>query len=274
MLPGSIDTVASKTDALNVYRYGPAGAPRILAIHGLTGHGRRWETLATRHLPEFAIAAPDLLGHGRSSWAAPWTIEANVAALAALLDADQTGPVTVVGHSFGGAIALSLAAARPDLVASVLLLDPAVGLDGAWMHEIADAMLDSPDYPDRDEARDDKTSGSWGEVAESDPAELERELDEHLIDLPNGRVGWRINIPAMMSYWSELTRPFALPRRGTPTSLVRATRTDPPYVSDELVSALDAQLGSDFTLLDFDCDHMVAQAKPAETAAVIRRHAG
>jgi len=127
---------------------------------------------------------------------------------------------------------------------------------------------------DRDEARDDKTSGSWGEVAESDPAELERELDEHLIDLPNGRVGWRINIPAMMSYWSELTRPFALPRRGTPTSLVRATRTDPPYVSDELVSALDAQLGSDFTLLDFDCDHMVAQAKPAETAAVIRRHAG
>ena len=70
-----------------------------------------------------------------------------------------------------------------------------------------------------------------------------------------------------MSYWSELARPFALPRDGTPTTLIRATRTDPPYVSEELISALDAQLGSDFTLLDFDCDHMVAQAKPAETAA-------
>jgi lipase len=262
------------TDALNTYRYGPSGPARILAIHGLTGHGQRWETLANRHLPEFAIAAPDLLGHGRSSSDAPWTIEANVAALAALLDADGAAPVTVVGHSFGGAIALALATERPDLVTSLVLLDPAVGLDGGWLHEIADAMFDSPDYPDRNEARADKMSGSWGEVAEADPAELERELDEHLIALPNGRMGWRINVPAMMSYWSELARPFTLPRDGTPTTLVRATRTDPPYVTEELVLALDAQLGSDFTLLDFDCDHMVAQAKPAETAAVIRRHAG
>jgi lipase len=268
---GSIDHV---TDALNTYRYGPAGGPRILAVHGLTGHGRRWETLANQHLPEFAIVAPDLLGHGRSSYAAPWTIEANVSALAALLDADAAGPVTVVGHSFGGAVTLSLAAARPDLVAAVVLLDPAVGLDGAWMQEIADAMLDSPDFADRAEARDDKTSGSWGEVAEADPAELERELDEHLVDLANGRVGWRVNVPAMMSYWSELARPFALPRQGTPTTLIRAKRTDPPYVSGRLVSALEAHLGSDFTLLDFDCDHMVAQAKPVETAAAIRGRAG
>ena len=263
--------MASNSDALNTYRYGPAGPTQILAIHGLTGHGRRWEPLANRHLPEFAIAAPDLLGHGRSSWAAPWTIEANVAALAAVLDADSAGPVTVVGHSFGGAIALSLAQARPDLVAAMVLLDPAVGLDGAWMHEIADSMMESPDYTDREEARNEKISGSWADVAESD---VDAELDEHLVALPNGRVGWRISIPAMMSYWSELARPFALPRQGTPTALVRATRTDPPYVSDELVSALDARLGSDFSLLEFDCDHMVAQAKPAETAAVIRRHAG
>ncbi|MDT5065651.1 MAG: lipase [Mycobacterium sp.] len=259
------------TDALNTYRYGPAGRTQILAIHGLTGHGRRWEPLANRHLPEFAIAAPDLLGHGRSSWAAPWTIDANVAALAAVLDADPAGPVTVVGHSFGGAVALSLAQTRPDLVAALVLLDPAVGLDGAWMQQIADSMMESPDYTDRAEARNEKVSGSWADV---DPADVDAELDEHLITRPNGRVSWRISIPAMMSYWSELARPFALPREGTPTSLIRATRTDPPYVSEELVSALDARLGSDFTLVDFDCDHMVAQSKPAETAAVIRGHAG
>jgi len=34
------------------------------------------------------------------------------------------------------------------------------------------------------------------------------------------------------------------------------------------------RLGADFTLLDFDCQHMVAQAKPDETAAVIRDHLG
>ncbi|EID13366.1 lysophospholipase [Mycolicibacterium phlei RIVM601174] len=141
-----------------MHRFGPAGPARVLAIHGLTGHGQRWQTLADRHLPEFAIVAPDLIGHGHSSWAAPWTIDANVAALAAVVDGE--GPVVVVGHSFGGALALRLAADRPDLVSRLVLLDPAVGLDGEWMRQIADDMFASPDYTDRAEARAEKANGS------------------------------------------------------------------------------------------------------------------
>jgi lipase len=258
---------AATPHPLKVYRFGPAAPIQLLAIHGLTGHGQRWETLATHHLAEFSIAAPDLVGHGRSSWDAPWSIDANVAALGALLDDDSDGPVVVVAHSFGGAVALSLAAARPDLVSELVLLDPAVGLDGHWMREIADQMFASPDYPDRAQARAEKANGAWGEV---DPQELERELDEHLITHSDGRMGWRVSVPAMMSYWSELARAAALPPPKTPTTLIRATRTQPPYVSDELVSQLRDRLASNFTLLDFDCDHMVEQAKPAETAAVLR----
>jgi lipase len=257
------------TDPLHVHRYGPNRPPQILAVHGLTGHGQRWQTLATRHLPEFSIVAPDLIGHGRSSWAAPWSVDANVGALAGLLDATADGPVVVVGHSFGGAVALSLAAARPDLVAAQVLLDPAVGLDGCWMRDIAEDMFASPDYTDRDEARAEKADGSWGEV---DPEELDRELDEHLIDLPNGRAGWRISIPAMMSYWSELARPIQLPSNMIPTTVVRAARTEPPYVTDELLAGLADR--PDFTLVDFDCNHMVAQARPVETAAVILKALG
>jgi lipase len=250
---------------LYVHRYGPAGPTQVLAIHGLTGHGQRWQTLATQHLSEFAVAAPDLLGHGRSSWAAPWTIDANVAALAALLDT----PTVVVGHSFGGAVALKLAATRPHLVSALVLLDPAVGLDGGWMRDIADDMLASPDYTDRAEARAEKANGSWGDV---DADELDRELDEHLIAMPNGRSGWRISIPAMMSYWSELARPITLPPKMIPVTLVRATKTEPPYVTDELLAGLADRAG--FALMDFDCDHMVAQALPAETAALIRQALG
>ncbi len=252
---------------LHVYRYGPATGIRLLAIHGLTGHGRRWESLATGLLPDVAIAAPDLLGHGRSSWCAPWTIDANVEALASLLDAEADGPVLVVGHSFGGALALNLAAERPDVVAGLVLLDPAIGLDGEWMREIADDMLASPDYTDREEARSEKATGSWADV---DPALLETELNEHLVPWPGGRVGWRLSLPAMITYWRELARPVVLPRSGTPTTLVRATRTDPPYVSDTLIEALDVSLGPDFNRIDFDCNHMVPLALPAETAAVIR----
>ncbi|MGV9797288.1 alpha/beta fold hydrolase [Mycobacterium sp. NPDC003449] len=252
---------------LQVYRYGPPGPPQLLLIHGLTGHGQRWQTLATRYLPELSIAAPDLIGHGRSSWQAPWTLDANAAALAALLDR----PTLVVGHSFGGALALNLAAAHPDLVSGLVLLDPAVGLDGHWMRDIADSMLASPDYTDRDEARLEKVNGSWGEV---EPAELDRDLDEHLVERSDGRWAWRLSIPAMMAYWSELARRPALPRGGTPTVLVRATRTSPPYARDGLIDTLAGHLGADFTLLDWDCDHMVAQARPADTAALIRERLG
>jgi lipase len=255
--------------SLQVYRYGPPRPAQILAIHGLTGHGRRWEALAGEYLPEYAVLAPDLLGHGRSSWDAPWTIDANVAALAQLLHAEADGPIVVVAHSFGGAIALNLAAAHPELVSALVLLDPAAGLDGSWTRQVADGMFSSPDYPSRQQARDEKVHGSWGEV----PVEvLEAELDEHLITLPSGRLCWRISVPAMMSYWSELARPISLPRQGTPTTLVVAKRTQPPYATAELLSGLKSRLGADFVQTEFDCDHMIPHAMPAQTADVIRHH--
>jgi len=100
-------------------------------------------------------------------------------------------------------------------------------------------------------------------------SDLEADLDEHLIPWPGGRVGWRMSLPAIISYWSELARPIVVPRNGTPTTLLRATKTDPPY-ADALVEALRARLGQEFRLVDLDCDHMVPLARPEETAAAVR----
>jgi len=253
------------TADLHVHRYGPSGPAQVLTIHGVTEHGRAWELLAS-HLPEISIAAPDLLGHGRSSWAAPWSIDANVAALAALIDTAADGPVVVVGHSFGGAVALQLAAARPDQVAALVLLDPAAALDGEQVREVVDGMVSYPDYTNPAEARAEKAFGAWSDV---DPAVLDAELDEHLVALPNGRCTWRMSLPAMVCYWSELARDIVLPPAGTTTTLVRGIRADPQYVTEDLIAALQQRLGADFELLDFECGHMVPQAKPAEVAAVI-----
>lgn len=254
-------------DELHLNRFGPPGPAQVLLIHGLTGHGWRWHTLANEHLAEFTVLAPDLLGHGRSSWEAPWTIDANVAALASLIEREAAGPVVVVGHSFGGAVALHLAAACPDLVSGLVLLDPAIGLDGTRMLAVAEATLESPDYPDPAEARAEKVNAAWADVP---VAEVDDELAEHLIQLPSGRYRWRICVPAMMSYWSELARDIVLPRNRTPTTVIRGALSDPPYVSDALVDGLTERLGPDFTLLDFDSRHMVPLAKPVETAAAIR----
>lgn len=157
----------------------------------------------------------------------------------------------------------------PDLIAALVLLDPAVGLDGSRVREVVDGMVAFPDYAHPAAARAEKATGAWADV---DPAVLDAELAEHLIALPSGRYSWRMSLPAMVCYWSELAREIVLPPAGTPTTLVRAGRADPRYVSDELVAALRQRLGVDLVLHEFDCGHMVPQAKPAEVAALIRQH--
>ncbi|MFC9661786.1 alpha/beta fold hydrolase [Nocardia sp. NPDC127606] len=253
--------------SLHVHRFGPADGPVVLALHGLTGHGNRWETLATEHLPQARIIAPDLRGHGRSTSLPPWDLETIVADLAQLLRAETDGPVVVVGHSFGGATGIHLARQHPDLVRALVLLDPAIGIDAKLIEQVALANLASPDYTDLAEARSDKQVSAWG-PDEVDPEVLERELAEHLVPTEGGRVGWRIFQPAITSYWGQLARPFVLPPADLPTVLVRAAKVQPPYVTAEFLEALTAHLDT-FTAEVWDCDHMVAQARPADTAALI-----
>lgn len=253
---------------LHTHLFGPAGGPQILALHGLTGHGRRWEHIATRHLPEARFVAPDLRGHGRSPWTPPWNFETHVQDLLGVLDAHTTEPVLVVGHSFGGALAVHLAATAPERVRGLLLLDPAIGLPPDRMQEIADLTVRYPDYTDAAEARSEKVHGSWGDVAEE---LLDAEIAEHLVELESGRVNWRLFVPALVTSWSELARDFVLPPAHIPTTVVRAAKVQPPYVTDEFRAALAERLGANLTELEMDCDHMIDQARPEETAALIRR---
>lgn len=254
--------------ALHLHRFGPDDGVVVLALHGLTGHGKRWGHLAGL-LPEVRMLAPDLRGHGRSTSLPPWDFETIVEDLVGLLDAEGAGAVVVVGHSFGGATAIHLAARYPERVRGLVLLDPAIAVDPVRMGDIAQANLDSPDYTDVDEARWDKRGSAWSpdEVA----AELlEAELTEHLVPTTGGRVGWRIAQPAITSYWGQLARPFALPPATVPTVLVRAGKVQPPFLTPDFRDALAGRLGANLRDLEWDCDHMVAQARPADTAELVR----
>ncbi len=77
---------------LHTYLFGTPGAPEVLALHGLTGHGRRWEALGTGQLGDTRIIAPDLRGHGRSPWTPPWGLDTHVGDLVGVLDEHATGP--------------------------------------------------------------------------------------------------------------------------------------------------------------------------------------
>lgn len=254
-------------DPLHTHVFGPDDGTPVLALHGLTGHGRRWRNLAETHLTEVRTIAPDLRGHGRSPWTPPWSFEAHVTDLLGVLDAHAAEPVTVVGHSFGAALALHLAAAAPERVRALVLLDPAIALPADRLLEVADLTVRHPDYTDAAEARAEKAHGDWGEVA---PALLDAEIAEHLVALDNGRVNWRICVPALVASWGELARAAVLPPAHLPTVLARAAKVQPPYTSEAFSAALADRLGPNLTVHELACDHMIDQALPETTAALIR----
>jgi lipase len=250
--------------ALNVEVYGPDDGATVLAVHGVTGHGKRWADLAEA-LPDVRIIAPDLLGHGFSSWEPPWSIEAQVAALRDVVDEYATGPVVVVGHSYGGALALHLSRLIPDRIRSLVLLDPAIGLEPALMQDVASNYIAHHDYPDEAAAREEKRGDSWAEL----PSHLlDREIADHLIPVDD-RMSWRLHPGVVVTTWSELARPYVLPPPGMPVDLVRALRVQPPYVTPEFLRALEAQQGDLLSFYEEDCDHMVPFARPEFTAELV-----
>jgi pimeloyl-ACP methyl ester carboxylesterase len=72
-------------------------------------------------LTDHRLLIVDRPGYG-SSGAETLTIAGNAAVLADLLVERGTGPVTVVGHSYGGGVAIELAARRPELVSGLVLV--------------------------------------------------------------------------------------------------------------------------------------------------------
>jgi pyruvate dehydrogenase E2 component (dihydrolipoamide acetyltransferase) len=101
---------------------GQSGAPIVL-IHGFGGDLNNWlfnhEALAA----DRAVYAIDLPGHGGSSKdVGDGTLASLVGAVAGFVDGLGLANLHLVGHSLGGAVAVELAASRPDLCASVTLL--------------------------------------------------------------------------------------------------------------------------------------------------------
>lgn len=111
---------------LAAHRWGPAGAPTILAFHGFLDHGESFSAVAERLAPRWSMVAPDARGHGASGWVgdgANYSFYDYYGDAVAWLDSLGQNRVHVLGHSMGGMIATGLAALEPERVASVLLLD-------------------------------------------------------------------------------------------------------------------------------------------------------
>ncbi len=98
--------------------------PTILLLHGQPGTGSSWDPVTGLLTDRFRVLAPDRPGYGRTPMGATG-LSGNADLIADLIDATGTGPVTVVGHSWSGGVAVLLADRRPDLVHALVLVGAA-----------------------------------------------------------------------------------------------------------------------------------------------------
>lgn len=122
-----------------------APADPILLLHGQPGSARDWERVRAAIGARARTIAFDRPGwDGRSR---PGDLAVNTRAALAVLDAEGIGRATVVGHSFGGAIAVWLAAEHPERVGALVLAAPSANraslnrVDGLLATRLAGPVL-------------------------------------------------------------------------------------------------------------------------------------
>jgi pimeloyl-ACP methyl ester carboxylesterase len=137
-------------------------AEPVILLHCSGSSSAQWRSLATKLAGRHRVITPDLIGYGT---AAPWagrgefSLAQEAAGIRSLIGLLEE-PVHLVGHSYGGAVALHIARTRPELVRSLTLIEPSAfhllrggdEFDQAALREISEvaavarAMLANGDY--------------------------------------------------------------------------------------------------------------------------------
>jgi pimeloyl-ACP methyl ester carboxylesterase len=145
MRGGDVATIELNRQRIEYLEQGD-GTPVVL-LHSTGASSAQWRRLAAELSDRFRVLAPDLCGYGGSgTWQGEGEISlaAEAAAVAALVER-RDEPVHLVGHSFGGAVALRFVQERPELVRSLVLIEPVAfhllragdAMDGQALAEIS-----------------------------------------------------------------------------------------------------------------------------------------
>jgi len=155
---------------LHFVDWGNEDKPPLLLVHGGKDHARSWDWVARALRRDYHVIAPDLRGHGDSSWAigGQYTMPEYVLDLAQLIDALALAPVRIVAHSLGAAVSLFYAGVYPDKVRKLVAVE-GMGMPDAvfqylrdkeiwelvdgWIEKVRDCSRRQPRrYPSIDEA--------------------------------------------------------------------------------------------------------------------------
>ena len=248
---------------LALEEWGDPGAERVVCLHGVTSHGRHFAKLAEA-LPGRHVLAPDLLGHGSSPYEPPWDLERHVTAVVDTVGAE---PACLVGHSFGGRLALELASRAPKLVPRLVLLDPAIHVPPAVALYAAENARRERAYVSFDEGIDRRYEESQLTRA---PRELvAEELRDHLVQGEDDRFRYRYSQAAVVAAYGDLaSEPVSFELVHVPTLLVLGETSYLPY--DHLLDAHREALGDLLEVVVVPGGHTVLWDALEETVAAVQ----
>lgn len=97
----------------------------LLLIHGNRDHARTWDRVAVQLKRDYCVYAVDLRGHGDSQWAVggQYSLPEFVLDIAMLGQQLDRYPLSVIGHSLGGSVALEYAGVFPDNVTKLIAIE-------------------------------------------------------------------------------------------------------------------------------------------------------
>jgi pimeloyl-ACP methyl ester carboxylesterase len=223
----------------------PGATPErwLLALHGIYGSGRNWGTIARRLVearPEWGVLLVDLRNHGTSrGFAGPHTLAASAADVDRLVDELDFHAAAVMGHSFGGKVALVYAAHHAEgELRQVWVMDstPAVREPegSAWrMIEVIRAL--PPEFDTRADA-------VAAMVAAGYPEGLGQWMAINLEPV-EGRYRWRIDFAVMEEmlrdfFRTDLWATVVHPPEGVEIHFVKATESS--TLDDHSVTRVEA----------------------------------
>ncbi len=236
----------------------------MLLLHSGGFSSRQWRKLGDALAATHRVMAPDLLGYGASSrWpeGMPFHFREDVEALVALLEGLPAAHV--VGHSYGGLLALQLALAQPAAVRSLALFEPvAFGTLDTPADAAARAALGPVNHPYdgerwlRDFVEWWNGKGAWDALADEARAAF---LD----------VGWKL-AQEVLSLIEDRTSAATYGRITVPTLLLGGARS--PAAEQRVLERLLSVLPSAQLSFFADAGHMGPITHAAQVNAAIIEH--
>ena len=125
-VPAGRDHFAEIRDVrLHYLEWGDPDRPAMLLLHGGSAHAHWWDFFAARMVDRYRVLALDLRGHGDSAWSADgeYEISTHVGDVLGLIDALGLRSLVLVGHSFGGLVAMAVAEQAGGSIESLVVID-------------------------------------------------------------------------------------------------------------------------------------------------------